>query len=47
VANFEDKGVAWQAAIPSGGLMQNHCVNHFGLVQNAPFTQTINLGDCP
>lgn len=45
--NFEDKGVAWSPAIPSGGLMQNHCVNHVGLVHDDPFTETINFGDCP
>jgi len=45
--NFTDRGTAWEAAIPSGGLMQNHCVNHVGVVHDAPFTETINFGDCP
>jgi len=45
--NFEDRGTPYAPAIPSGGLMQNHCVNHVGLVHDEPFTDTINFGDCP
>jgi hypothetical protein len=45
--NFTDRGTAWEPEILSGGLMQNHCVNHVGLVHDDPFTDTISFGECP